>query len=77
MRYHLVIQTSAAPIAVGPYEAEKLPTVGDELMETIEDNKLNLQVVGITHLPVIPGGTAVHDEIWVACRVLKFTAAAG
>lgn len=70
MRYHLVIQAPLGPLAVGPREWEKPPEIGSRISETVEEVQMQLEVFGIQHLPVIPGGTFAHDETWVMCKIL-------
>ena len=68
MKYHLLIQTGSIPTASGPREFDTPPAIGTHLTETIDGHRLNLEVVGHHQLPVIPGGTFKHDEMWILCR---------
>ena len=70
MRYHLRIDGPSGPTASGPREWDSPPNIGARITETIDGRQFQLEVVGLQHLPVIPGGTFAHDEVWVLCKVL-------
>jgi hypothetical protein len=70
MRYHLLVQAQGGPLPCGPREDEDPPAIGARITETVDGRQLHLEVVGHQHLPVIPGGTFAHDELWVICRLL-------
>jgi hypothetical protein len=70
MKYHLLIQAASGPLPCGPREAEHPPEIGSRITETVEGRQLRLEVVGHQHLPIVPGGTFAHAEVWVVCRQL-------
>lgn len=70
VRYHLVIQALLGPLAVGPREWENPPQVGSHITETVEGEQMQLEIFGLQHLPIIPGGIFAHEETWVMCKVL-------
>jgi hypothetical protein len=70
MRYHLLAQAPSGPLPCGPFEGTP-PPIGERLTVTADGRKLDLEVIGHQHLPVVPGGTFVHDETWVICRLLR------
>ncbi len=68
MKYHLLIQAASGPLPCGPREFDNPPAIGARLTETIEGHRLHLEVVGLQELPVVPGGTFKHDEMWILCK---------
>lgn len=71
MKYHLLVAAPSGPLPCGPREWDSSPEIGALISETIEGRRLNLEVVGLQQLPVIPGGTFQHDEVWVICKPLS------
>lgn len=58
------------PRPCGPREWEEPPEIGTQYWETIEDRRLHLEIAAFQQLPVVPGGTFKHDEVWIVCRIL-------
>lgn len=68
MKYHLLVRAPSGPLPCGPREGENPPEIGEHITETVEGQQLQLEVVGHHYMPIIPGGTFAHDEMWVLCR---------
>lgn len=70
VRYQLVIEGPSGPLPCGPREWEEPPEIGTRFWETVEGRRLHLEIAAVQQLPVVPGGTFKHDEVWIVCRLL-------
>lgn len=68
MRHQLLL-AGKLPFPLGPRDLEETPKIGDLLTAEIGDEERQIEVMAITHLPVVPSGIFAHDEVWLICRL--------